>query len=128
MYRQQHLAHQARTISGLSSKDWLKRHISAPQAGITMPPNLPMRQRRIIYRSRNRGLLELDILLGGWAAKYVPSMDEAQVSAVEVLLDADTPDVLHWIMGQEAPPESCSDEIMRSLRRYAEGEGLVGDR
>lgn len=87
-----------------------------------------MRQRRIIYRSRNRGLLELDILLGGWAAKYVPNMDEGQISAVEVLLNANTPDVLRWILGQEAPPECYDIEIIRSLRQYATGEGLVGDR
>lgn len=87
-----------------------------------------MRQRRIIYRSRNRGWLELDILFGGWASKHVPNMDEAQVSAVEALLNADTPDVLRWVLGQEAPPGRYDNEIMRSLRQYAKGEGLVGDR
>lgn len=93
-----------------------------------MPPNLTPRQRRIIYRSRQRGWLELDILFGGWAAKHVPSLPPAQVPMVEALLDADTPDVLKWVLGQQPAPTPHDNAVMESMRRYANGDGLVSER
>lgn len=101
----------------------------APQSGAPMPPNLSPRQRRIIYRSRQRGWLELDILFGGWAAKHVPAMrSDNDVAMVEALLDADTPDVLKWVLGQETPPPAYDNAILVSMRKYADGDGLVSER
>lgn len=112
----------------IPSKEWLIQHNRAPQSGPAMPPDLPTRHRRIVYRSRNRGWLELDILMGGWAAKHVKTLDEEKVCQMEQLLDADTPDVLKWVLGQEEPPVRFDNDVMTSLRAYAEGEGLVADR
>lgn len=118
-----------RHLTTSSTEDWKTQHLRAPQAGAPMPSNLTPRQRRIIYRSRQRGWLELDILFGGWAAKHVPSLhSEKDVAMVEALLDADTPDVLKWILGQEKPPPAHDNAILASMREYADGDGHVLER
>lgn len=87
------------------------------------------RQRRIVYRSRQRGWLELDVLFGGWAARHVPGITcEEELGMVEELLEAETPEMLRWVMGQEDPPEKFDNKIMKSMREFASGEGNVSER
>lgn len=67
--------------------------------------------------------------MGGWAAKNVPKMhDEQSIAKIEHLLNADTPDVLNWVLGHQEPPEEYQNDVMHSLRAYAGGEGHVNDR
>lgn len=113
----------------MSQKEWEQAHLKSPQGGAEIPADVSLRQRRIIYRSKQRGWLELDILLGGWAAKYVPKMScEHTLLEVERLLDADTPDMLNWVLKHQDPPPHFNNQTMRSIQAYASGEGHVNDR
>ncbi|KAJ1390563.1 Flavinator of succinate dehydrogenase-domain-containing protein [Ochromonadaceae sp. CCMP2298] len=57
------------------------------------------RRKRMIYRSKQRGWLEADIILGAWAAKYVPGLTEPQLDEYEVILNEETIDVFNFITG-----------------------------
>lgn len=106
--------------------DWTDTHKLAPQGGAEIPDNLSIRQRRIIYRCKQRGWLELDILLGSWAVKYVPSMvKEQQYVEIERLLDADTPDVLKWVLKHQPPPTMFDTQTLRSIQSFAAGDRHV---
>jgi succinate dehydrogenase flavin-adding protein (antitoxin of CptAB toxin-antitoxin module) len=111
-------------------QEWLGAHLQTPQGGAPSPPNLPARRRRIMFRARQRGWLELDVLLGRWATLHVPGLvDEADVARVEALLDAETPHLYEWIVGvSEAPPPYAGCEALRSLREFARGSGVVEQR
>lgn len=105
---------------------WYKAHRAAPQGGVVMDKGLSKRQKRIIYRSSQRGWLELDILLGRWAAAHVPHItDDKELSAIERLLDAETPHVLQWVLGQKDPPAQMDSEPLRKIRRYVGSSGSV---
>ena len=61
---------------------------------------------RMLYRARQRGFLELDLLVGMWAEQHVPSMDRAHLDAFQDVLEQENPDMFKWITGQAAAPPS----------------------
>ncbi|KAL2935646.1 Succinate dehydrogenase assembly factor 2 mitochondrial [Bienertia sinuspersici] len=63
---------------------------------------------RLLYRSKQRGLLELDLVLGNWVEENIHSMDENGIKSLVQVLDQENPDLWNWLSGQEQPPESIS--------------------
>ena len=51
---------------------------------------------RLIYQSRKRGILETDLLLSGFAAKYLKHMTEAQLKEYDTLLHELDWDIYYW--------------------------------
>jgi succinate dehydrogenase assembly factor 2 len=37
---------------------------------------MQVRRKRLIYRSKQRGWLEVDLLMGTWAVEHVPKLSE----------------------------------------------------
>ncbi|EMS54449.1 hypothetical protein TRIUR3_02167 [Triticum urartu] len=61
-----------------------------------------------MYRSKQRGFLELDLVLGTWVEQHVRSMDEANIRSLLQILDLENPDLWKWLTGQEQPPETVN--------------------
>lgn len=62
------------------------------------------RRRRLRYLSQRRGTKEADLVLGGFADRYLDTMDEETLDRFEALLLEPDPDLMAWIGGQESPP------------------------
>ncbi|OAY30597.1 succinate dehydrogenase assembly factor 2, mitochondrial [Manihot esculenta] len=86
---------------------------------------------RLLYRSRQRGFLELDLVLGKWVEEHIFSMNESEIKALMNVLDLENPDLWKWLTGQEQPPEAVStnpvfsavrDKIMNNLNSHAAPE------
>ncbi|CAL5361727.1 unnamed protein product [Camellia sinensis] len=86
---------------------------------------------RLLYRSKQRGFLELDLILGKWVEEHIHSMDQNGIKSLVDVLDLENPDLWKWLTSQEQPPEiittnpvfsALHEKVMNSLDSYAAPE------
>ncbi len=83
------------------------------------PESLDIRRKRLKYRSQHRGTKELDLVLGRFAAVRLDTLDAGQIDRFEALLEAPSPLVYAWIIGQDVPPPELDSDVLRLLRDFA---------
>ena len=76
------------------------------------------KRRRLNYLSQRRGTKEADLVLGGFADRYLATMDEAQLAQFETLLQEADPDLMLWVGGLETPPEALRTELFDLLMNF----------
>lgn len=86
------------------------RQFSAGQASASGAEEEHRRlQNKVLYRARQRGFLELDLLVGLWAEAAVPQMGPQQLAEFVHVLDQENPDLFKWLTGQLPPPAEMTD-------------------
>jgi antitoxin CptB len=68
---------------------------------------------RLLMRSRRRGTREMDLILGAFAARELPTMGEADLALYERMLEESDPDLLDWITGRRPMPERFASLLGR---------------
>jgi antitoxin CptB len=80
--------------------------------------NPETRRKRLLHRSRYRGQLEADLLIGNFAAAYIPTMDEGQLGRLEALLEESDADILAWAAGGRPAPARHDHDVLAMLRGF----------
>lgn len=98
---------------------WLGDHLNSPQSGPAVDMSMDRRMRVAMFRSTQCGWLELDVILGRWAAENLRRIgkDEVLLTQYEALLNSSGPDVYRWTTRLEDPPEPLS-EIVDNIRAF----------
>ena len=76
-------------------------------------------KKKLIYRSKQRGWLEVDLLLGTWASENVMEMSEAELKEYEDILNQETLDIYNMITKQMEVPEELQGSVMERLQEFA---------
>lgn len=80
-------------------------------------PDLEFRKRRAAFRAWHRGTREADLMIGGFADRYLPDWDSAGLDWFEALLEETDVDVMAWAIGKQVPPERYAGPMMLDLQR-----------
>lgn len=51
----------------------------------------------MLYRCRQRGLLELDLIIGVWAEENIAKLNAEELDELERIIDLENPDLLKWL-------------------------------
>ena len=84
----------------------------------TMTEDIHIRRKKLRYRSRYTGMKETDLLLGGFAERYLAAFDDAQLDQYEAILGAGDGRILDWIMAKEAVPPVYNGTVMDLLLNF----------
>ncbi len=82
------------------------------------PESLDIRRKRLKYRSQHCGTKELDLVLGRFAAARLDALDAGQIDRFEALLEAPSPLVYAWVIGQDSPPPEMDTDILQFIRDF----------
>lgn len=83
------------------------------------PALLDTRRRRLLYRAHHRGTHENDLLLGGYVAGRIASMDAAELDALEEIMELPDPELADWLTGRRPIPDSVDTPMLRAIRDAA---------
>lgn len=73
--------------------------------------------KKLIYRSKNRGCKENDIVLGQFASNGLAQLTEEEIVVYNDLLDQYDNDIFDWITGNKRPPQHF-DRLISKIRNH----------
>ena len=80
--------------------------------------SLATTRKRLLYRSWHRGTREMDLLLGRFAERNLPTFSARQVELYEALLEYSDSDLYDWMSGRERPPTALDHDVMKLLMKF----------
>jgi antitoxin CptB len=84
-------------------------------------PEHDARRRRLLFRATHRGTFENDLMIGGFVRANLGIFTDADLDAVEDLLELPDVDLADWLTGRrDIPPEDATPMLLRiraSLRQ-----------
>jgi len=107
-------------------------HIASTASPADLPPPEPLprpgetietKRARLVYQSRKRGTLENDLLLSTFAQEHLGTMDVAELSEFDKLMDEPDWDIYYWATGKRSLPERwAGSKVLEKLRVHARNE------
>jgi succinate dehydrogenase assembly factor 2 len=86
-----------------------------------------IRRKRLIYRSKQRGWLEVDLLLGTWASENVMQLSDAELDEFENFVNMETIDIYNIITLRTTLPEqpnATNQKMVERIQDWARGNPL----
>jgi len=60
----------------------------------------------------------MDLLLGRFAERHLPTFSERQLDLFEQMLDIGDPDLYAWLAGRETPPPALTHDVMKLFLNF----------
>ncbi len=74
-----------------------------------------IRRRRLLFRATHRGTHETDLLVGGFVASRIDRMDEAEMDALEEVMELPDADLADWLTGRLPIPDAVDSPMLRAM-------------
>ncbi len=76
-----------------------------------------VQMKRALWRAHHRGTKEADMLVGGFADRWLGQMDAGEFAWFEALLDEQDVDILAWAFGKAEAPATLAGPMMARLQQ-----------
>ncbi len=80
----------------------------------SLPPD-DIRRRRLLFRATHRGTHETDLLIGGFVAARIAAMSEAEMDALEEIMELPDVDLADWLTGRLPIPDEVDSAMLRAM-------------
>lgn len=87
--------------------------------------HLDNRRKKILFRSWHRGIREMDLIMGGFADTYLPTLSEAELDVYEHLMEASDRDIYRWITGETITPINYDTPLFQKMKTFHDHEKPV---
>ncbi|MBV9749796.1 MAG: succinate dehydrogenase assembly factor 2 [Acetobacteraceae bacterium] len=84
------------------------------------PEPLDTRRRRLLFRATHRGTYENDLLVGGFVQARIAWFSDAELEALEAVMELPDVDLADWLTGRRAIPDELDSPMLRAIRKAAE--------
>ena len=78
-----------------------------------------IRRRRLLYRATHRGTRENDILIGGFVSETLSRLTEADMDALEQILELPDAALADWLTGRRPIPPGIDSPMLRRIKAAA---------
>jgi antitoxin CptB len=82
------------------------------------PTPRDLRRRRLLFRATHRGTAESDLMVGGFVAARLDAMTDAELDALEAVLDLPDSDLTEWLLGRRPIPPEADGAVLRAMREW----------
>lgn len=87
---------------------------------MTEPDALDARRRRLLYRATHRGTHENDLLIGGFVAVRLAGFTEAELDALEAVMELLDADLADYLTGRRPIPPEADSPMLRRIKDAAD--------
>ena len=81
-------------------------------------PKLDVERRRLLWRASHRGIKEMDLIVGGYAAAYLPTMESSDLKVFAEILEIPDQLLLSWATNQEAIPDAQKSKMLDDVLAF----------
>jgi antitoxin CptB len=105
------------TVSGASPQN--VSGVTPHDASDAPPHDAPdLRRRRLLFRSTHRGTFENDLLIGGFVRAHLADLTEADLDALEAVMEMPDTDLADWLTGRVAIPQEEATPMLCRMRDF----------
>jgi len=114
-----------RTMSSSATAATPENHGSKKKADSS---DVEVRRKRLLYHCKQRGILELDIVLGGWARANIHNLSSTELDHLEELVSEESCDLNDWLVAQRPYPNRLNTQLINKIREHARSFAAERDR
>lgn len=84
----------------------------------TRQPDLEKIRKSVEWRSKERGMLETELIFRSFNEKYLRLLTPSQLQLYDALLQHDEPNIWNWLSGRAAVPKEVDNEVFRMIKSH----------
>ncbi len=82
-----------------------------------------LRRRRLLFRATHRGTKENDLMIGGYVAARLATLNDAEMDALEAVMELPDTDLADWLTGRLPIPAEADSPMLRAIMAFVSSGG-----